>query len=366
MMKLLNKALDFWILRWSRLSPAYFYFRAGLVIMGFAFPIGWGLELLIQNEQLSGGLALMNSNNLPVIIRYVILLTGFSSVLWSFKVHHSFQKERERRKVIVVEQRGLRVLLSSTVADDLPLSLIGTPDPILIDHTPFVDDSGTVTDPRQSLTCISNVRTEIQSRVRHMDKQDTTIVYGGLASVPFTFLAGQLIDDEHKTLIMDWDRGASHWRELNGDEVVVLPAISGVEQAIGQEEVIIGIAISYPLEMDAIKTLHPDLPVISFSSDNFKPDNHWNAEQQATWVDAITGIIRQLCNGETKKLHVFIAAQSSVVFNIGRSFDNRLYPETLVYQYDRNTEIKYPWGLRVDNQSIFYTSNPDIEQEIGK
>ncbi|HLP66409.1 MAG TPA: SAVED domain-containing protein, partial [Rhizobium sp.] len=46
-------------------------------------------------------------------------------------------------------------------------------------------------------------------------------------------------------------------------------------------------------------------------------------------------------------IHLILAAQNSVAFNLGRRYDKRNLPGVIVYQYEANSEKKYPWGVRM-------------------
>ncbi|MYG42071.1 MAG: SAVED domain-containing protein [Rhodobacteraceae bacterium] len=57
-----------------------------------------------------------------------------------------------------------------------------------------------------------------QSLLQHQSKTDRsnhTTVYGGLTSVPYTYLTGVLLDDEGEIVTYDWDRTQEAWRRLD-------------------------------------------------------------------------------------------------------------------------------------------------------
>ncbi len=46
-------------------------------------------------------------------------------------------------------------------------------------------------------------------------------------------------------------------------------------------------------------------------------------------------------------IHLLLAAQNSVAFNLGRRYDKRNLPSLIAYQYEANGERKFPWGVRM-------------------
>jgi hypothetical protein len=74
-------------------------------------------------------------------------------------------------------------------------------------------------------------------------------------------------------------------------------------------------------------------------------DCHWSEEKQQALARTFRDTASALSNAGLRKLHVFIAAQNSVTFRLGRSYDKRNLPPAVVYQYERSSAPPYPWGV---------------------
>ncbi|WP_448549844.1 SAVED domain-containing protein, partial [Xanthomonas translucens] len=86
------------------------------------------------------------------------------------------------------------------------------------------------------------MKTWVHQAQKGNERSDLTTVYGGLTAVPLTFLTGLLLDDEGDIVVMDWDRVASRWRLLDGQDDASRFEITGMEQAGAQREVVLAIS----------------------------------------------------------------------------------------------------------------------------
>ncbi|MGA9617149.1 MAG: SAVED domain-containing protein [Serratia proteamaculans] len=64
-----------------------------------------------------------------------------------------------------------------------------------------------------------------------------------------------------------------------------------------------------------------------------------------------------------KRIHIVLAAPSSIALNFGRRYDNRNLAQALVYQYEKDHAITYPWAVEIPGHgkregSVLMTSKP--------
>jgi hypothetical protein len=64
-------------------------------------------------------------------------------------------------------------------------------------------------------------------------------------------------------------------------------------------------------------------------------------------ADQLLDVAKALEGKGVKVIHLILAAQNSVAFNLGRRYDKRNLPHLIVYQFERGAEKKYPWGVRM-------------------
>lgn len=341
--------LDFFKFMWIRRSPSLPFTKAGFAFIFLSLPTGPLVEFLLSYEGVSAGLKLETTESLPSIIRYFFLGFGGILIIYGLFIHRKHLKkigeETSRKRVVIIEHRGLTVPINISVKDAVPIDYIGRREAILIDQTPFVDGNNKVAYPDRSLKEVTSIREKVDDRIKEVDKDDVIIVYGGIASVPFTFLTGYLIDDDNKVSVFDWDRVKGSWRAISSCNRHKEAKVTGLAEAKDAEEIVVALSVSYAVDLDAISRCFPDLPLVHMDTEDHQPNNHWDKDQQDKWVEQFIGIIRSL--GHIKKIHLIIAAQNSVAFQLGRSYDRRNCPDLLVYQYERDEEYAYPWAVEV-------------------
>ena len=88
-----------------------------------------------------------------------------------------------------------------------------------------------------------------------------------------------------------------------------------------------------------------DMPIVELILDGGSPDCHWSEDKQRALGQQFLNTAISLSNRGIECIHLFIAAQNSVVFRLGRLYDKRNLPIIVVYQYQKNATMPYPWGV---------------------
>lgn len=255
------------------------------------------------------------------------------------------RQARERKRVLVVEQRGLQRRFSTALRDALPSSLIGQVVEKVIDVTPYFRD-GQLAEQAAAFMHVRDARIMLHQGLGDARPSDVTAVYGGVSPVPLTFLAGTFFDDESRVIVMDWDRAAEGWRALDaaddGDRLSE-PDLSSLPD--GTEEVSIAISVSYEVDVAAARRLDPSRPMVELRLGRVFVGNHWSEEKQQAMATTFVRILGQLSNRGIRTVHLFLAAPNSVVFRLGRCVDVRNMPAVQVYQHERSSPVAFPWSV---------------------
>ena len=192
------------------------------------------------------------------------------------------------------------------------------------------------------------------------DRDDVEIVLGGLAPVPFTFVLGRLLDNEGPLTVLDWDRHKLRWRELkaadDGErlEFVRRDLVSGEIR-----RVCLLISLSYTVDVEAVETKFPDVPIIHLKLPTGGPDTHWSVEKQSEIARQYNELMFELTSMGIQNVDFFLAGPSSLVFRLGIQYD-RNWPAITVYQYERNQVAKFPWGIQVANMNCFFVADSEV------
>lgn len=336
-----------WFFR--RRTPALQVMRFGLSCLALAIGAGWALDISIPFQ---GGKLAFNVNTgegTPGLIVYGLALLGgalmLAGLIWEIVRYRAEQRRLSRKKVIVVEARGLRDGVGKALADAMPKSVEGHRDSVILDLRQGVVD-GHIVSPQAAVDKLVSLPVDLARREAGLDRSDLQRIYGGLAPVPLTFLTGVLIDDEASTLIFDWDRHQQKWRPLDADDDQKRFAIDGIEKiGAGAEEVALLVSVSYQVDAVGVGKKLNGIAQISLSLEGGLPDSHWSEDKQRALGRQFLETAIRLGNLGIRRIHLFLAAQNSVVFRFGCLYDKRNLPELIVYQYQREADPPYPWGI---------------------
>lgn len=351
MYELLNKVVDYFKLR---LAPERLLIRSGLTLLMLALGMSAPSIYAGVVAHFSGGqfeLQLFPSD--PFFAGFQNFLAVLGSVLVIFGVYITVQRfldrrARERRRInIIVEIRGLHST-PDTPAKVADLGLpIGRVHSVLIDFRPQLES--VPIDPYFVLRRIGSMKESLLNITRGANSDDISIAVGGIAAVPAMFLVGLLIDDESKVVVYDWQRSTSRWRILDGDDDGVAIETVGFDRQEGllNKEVVLAVSASYSVDTEAIESTFPDIQVINLRSTKIQNDSFWSEEKIRRHVRGFNDTVQELQFLGVSKIHLVLAAPNSLCLHLGMSYDRRLMPELVVYQYERKAEKPYPWGIQM-------------------
>ncbi|WP_371133441.1 SAVED domain-containing protein [Methylotenera sp.] len=76
------------------------------------------------------------------------------------------------------------------------------------------------------------------------------------------------------------------------------------------------------------------------------PNSIWTEADQILIVQSFLRVMASLKNRGIKRVHLLLAASPTTCIRLGRHFDQRNFPEVIVYQFDRNLDC-YTWGIEI-------------------
>ncbi|MDH4108811.1 MAG: SAVED domain-containing protein [Gammaproteobacteria bacterium] len=251
--------------------------------------------------------------------------------------------EREsQQRVLVVEGRGLRDDDGSPLVDAISGEVPGQRIPIFLDLRRKTD--GEPVEPERALDEIAATHRSLLQYKQVHSRRDLLTVYGGLTSVPYTFLTGVLFDDEGSIRTYDWDRVQEVWRPLDGPDDQLAFDVDGLDTARKQKEVVLALGFSYPIVNADLATTFSH-SVVRLTLQGMSSDAHWSEQKQRRLAQEFLEVVKKLSEQGIQRIHLVFAAPNSVVFNFGRRYDKRNLPEIVVYQYKKGASPAYPWGV---------------------
>jgi hypothetical protein len=276
----------------------------------------------------------------------VLLLVGVGLAILRFSGE---AKARSKKRVLVIEGRGLRDDDGSPLSEAAGKDHDGNIIPVLLDLRNRMD--GKVTQPEVALEDIAALHRSVLQYRRDGHRTDLTTIYGGLTSVPYTFLTGVLLDDEGTIVTYDWDRAQEAWRGLDDEDDGLAFSAEGLKSVAKVSEVVVAVAFSYPVADDDLESTFPH-PVVRLTLDGMSSEAHWSQKKQNRLAQQFLEAMKQLSATGVKRVHLVMAAPNSVTFTFGRRYDKRNLPEIVVYQYERGSLPAYPWGVLMPTAGV--------------
>lgn len=303
---------------------------------GFAIRVQWR-ETVVS----VGSDVLLPLSIAGLVIGVPMILGG---LWWVLRDDREERAARERRRLLVVEQRGLQARFATPLKDALPPGLVGQRVEKVIDTTPYFRD-GVLADFGTAFMHVREARGTLRMGLGDTPPSDVTVVYGGVAPVPLTFLTGTYFDDLSRVVIMDWDRASNAWRALDGDDNG--DGLSEPDPSLvppGTDEVGLTISVSYAVDEDAARRILPGCPLLAMRMGRVEVGNHWSETKQRRMAEAFVRVMAKLADRGVRRVHLFLAAPNSVVFRLGRHLD-RNWPAVQVYQREPGDAVRFPWSI---------------------
>lgn len=319
--------------------------RVGVTLL-IALLAGLNLSITVPTPNGSFTLGWGNSGVDPLL---AVILVGLAVAIVGVGIWLLINEvgTEDRKRVFVVELQGLRDWNGPPLADHVPSSLIGRRDHIPVDMRQKVLD-GVIIDPAVALSKISSLRNDLALRDSGIDRRDFSYVVGGLAPVPLTFLAGVMLDDETPVSFMDWDRHAGLWSSLNNPDDGVRFIVDEVpSSAAPLGEVILAVSASYSVDLINAQALLPGLPLVKMRIEGATATSHFSAPKQVALGKQFFETCLTLHSKGTTKIHLFLAAPSSLTLRFGTLYDKRNLPPVAVYQYEQGKPQPFVWAIEM-------------------
>lgn len=284
----------------------------------------------------SGGAAALSWG--VFVIAAIIVGTGLCLIMRDVR-------RENREKVIVIEARGLRDWYGEPLEKAVPISIRGRRETMNLDVRQGLVD-GQIVKPERALQRLVGLPDDIGRRVDGLDRADISFVLGGLAPVPLLFLLGVVVDDEHKTLFMDWDRKRHIWRPLDEDDDGRSFDVTGLDNVpAGATRVALCISASYDVLDADVRLIDPTTPIVRLDLQDRSTASHWSEEKQQRLAQQFLDTVMSLARVGVSDISLFLAAPASLSLRLGTVYDKRNLPRVAVNQFEQADPRKFPWAV---------------------
>ncbi|MCW6537653.1 SAVED domain-containing protein [Sphingomonas lycopersici] len=283
----------------------------------------------------------------PAVISYGIFAVAVAMIVGGALLVIRDVRRENREKIVVIEARGLRDWQGDPLEKAVPISMRGRRDALIIDVRQGLVD-GQIVSPERALQKLAGVPDDISRRTNGVDRADVSFALGGLAPVPLLFLLGVIVDDEHRTLFMDWDRKAHIWRPLDEADdgrrfdVTGLGAIAG-----STTRVALCVSASYDVLDADVRLVEPTAPIIRMDLQDRSTASHWSDAKQQQLAQQFLDTVMALSRQGVTEIALFLAAPASLSLRLGTVYDKRNLPGVTVNQFEQADARKFPWAVRM-------------------
>jgi len=283
-------------------------------------------------------------NGLPRYIVYtafaiaILLVVAGGLMMWR-------DERRERQKLLVViEVRGLHNSPDAPARDVIRPAFRGQRHSVLVDFRPSL--AGELVNPELMLARIKGMTLNVESAVQGRDMSDVSVAIGGVAAVPGMFYIGMRMDDESRFELFDWNRDLKCWKTIDGLDDGNRPLPLDIPPTSSEvSEVVLAVSASYLVDDGAVTASFPGLPVVRLAAEKIQANSYWSEEVQQAFAAAFRNALQELLSRNIRRIHLVLAAPASLTVRLGATYDERLHPELIAYQYERSSTPPYLWGI---------------------
>jgi hypothetical protein len=279
------------------------------------------------------------------LLVYVLLVGWIMGLVLVFDSYMRERRQEDINRVIVVEMRGLVDTSDHPLISAVPPALVGQRFDALVDARALL--ANTPPNVAEAMRELDDVRRTVRRARGDTARAHVKVVAGGVMHVPLLFYAGTLFDDEGKVVLMDWERTAGKWLELNQADDGGRFAVTGLDTLLTTADVVVAVSASYAASLYDIAATFPGLPVVHLARANPSPNTLWSEDAQAALTQQYLHAMATLAGKGVETVHLVLAAPATLSIRFGMAYDHRNMPNLRCYHRERDHVPSYPWSIQM-------------------
>lgn len=299
-------------------------------------------------------LSLIFGQDGSVVIGTILILLGLGIVI--FRLHQLNQKS----VTIQVYLKGYDNMEESAPSEALPAKYR---------YGQFFRQNCTVRDksPQDALYEIKQIPNRIAEYAESNGITEVRVIFSGRAFVPLQYAAGRVLGTRAGFEVMDFDRETGRWHFLDalddGERIKLLDP-ANAERVKESRQAALVLPFTANISNEQLPEGLRDVAYRFELKRGPRQDSMASREKMEAILKTVNQFIRNL-RAQVDVLHVFAAVSTSTAVRLGCLFQNNIYPETRVYQFDTCTG-GYPWALRLlaDKMEII-EGRPDVQSQVA-
>jgi len=335
-----KKPIESWVVKF------FLNFGGTLLLAGLTTPIWQSLLLGLSDKYLGTNLSESNTTLMVVLVTIAFLSWTIGLMFYWLMVHK--QNVPKPKDVSIYQHSIENVVNKNPVSDDEELYEID-----LRFELKDKSDYGI----KKAIEKQFDLTKSIQEMIKR--EHHSQVNYYGLASIPFTMLLGYNISDKYDVVFNEWDNNQKEWLRLSEDTdypEILVTSKNPLDRTKNSGELIVRVNFTTRVEDEHIENLALNvLNIIDFGVEVPKRGIITSKTQIVEYQNAFRELMDDINDKypNIKRIHLFMSAQSSIVFTIGSKISERMDAEVVIYEHAKQNEndIRYPWGLILSKEN---------------
>jgi hypothetical protein len=289
----------------------------------------------------------LGSSNLELILKVILTLSGVGLMavpaIMAIRKQTHDEALLNKKKVFAIQLSGLNDVPITPIADAIPKNFDGHRTTKDIDVRAQLQGGHRI---EAAINQIDQTGTSLRVDVGQMNSSDYELFTGGLAPVPLLFQLGNILEDESRVHWMDWQRDQKQWIDTKNCRTISIWEEIDTTNVVSKEIVLV-IDVSYHVNESSVLKAFPGIPVIKWGPKEKLLGVIFSKESADLFCDHFRKLLLSLAEKNVEKIHLVIAASSSLAMRLGSCYDPRNMLPVTVYQYEQADSNPYPWGVSI-------------------
>ena len=199
--------------------------------------------------------------------------------------------------------------------------------------------------------------------------------YTGIAPIPFIMYAGTFLERQKFDEYYEFDKKEKHtYYKLKDKKLNTYPKLK-VEQEIkdldkNKKDVVIAISITSRITNEQLNQFNEKCNIVNIGIEHPSDNAIKSKKQLIEYTNKIFDVIQNIFEmyGQIQNIHIVCSSQSCLAIEMGkRSIDDTRLPQIIIYQFEAQKEIKYPWGIKLNGKEkgkLIVVDKEDIEKNV--
>lgn len=180
--------------------------------------------------------------------------------------------------------------------------------------------------------------------------------YTGIAPIPFIMYAGTYLNRVEINKYYEFDKiDTNQYYELINRNNYMYPELKLKTELdkldTGKKEVVVAISITQKITDQVLRQFSANSNICRLEIENPKDNAIKSVKQLNNYTNIIFTTIEKITHivPDIKRINIACSSQSCLALEMGkRSVDSTRIPEIVAYQFESQSNIKYPWGIVIN------------------